>query len=725
MRARSLFVPLALSIIVLTSGGPLAADDGPVVYRALLLEGSEAHRDDTLELEDALKVPRVGTPGTPWWSSVTTVGISGASWADIKKAIRQEFASADANDVSLIVIDTTGGKYTDDADQDDKGTGDEKLNRCQELPCDEIMATVEDAGEADPEFIRDDEVDGLFSSFTIGEQTRFNGPKIIILPACFSGGLADGTEDLPVENSVVLMASGSNEPAISQTPAFANDDDDDHYWFNGYLIAGLAEGGNGKARADVNGDNKVTVGEWFTYVNLKVTAIEPSQHPQKNFTKGSADWVILRYNDGTLFQHSDEAIVGLKGICAECAPNGNKRSKCGECCDFGDAPEPLIGTPGLYPTRKESGGALHLSFMEWLGDLVDGDRADPEEPDADPERDGVDSDEDGLDGDQFDDGVELRKISDSQIEAKVKVTVADRAEVADDGSLRYDSSDPTKRLYLNAWADWNGDGQWSASEKIIGVGPGAFAIDPAQDSQFQDDNAAIYPFLIPVPSIALKSFFYFRFRLDYGEDVGEVQAVDPGLAQEVGTAQAGEVEDYCEIFPPECKVVVSPSTPNRVEVTVQDHGSGLESIKITTATNLTVSIPPFTPGTRSPVVVVGTKVDPSQRASLVLSVGDTCHNVIPCDPVVTTVIREAGKPEVEVFSGLPRQESKITIQNGTPGLRNLDIFVNRRKFKVAGLGDGRTTTLDVAAAMVEGDQNTIELVAHGKPGASALILISD
>jgi hypothetical protein len=625
------------------------------------------------------------------------------------------------------VISTTGGKSNDDADQDDGGSGDviSDEHKCTELPCDEALLTTTNAPETVPRFIRDDEIDDLFSSFKVGEQTRFNGPKIIVLSSCFSGGLDDGTQDLPVENSVVLMASGTNELSEGQSPAFANDGNRGHFWFLGYLIAGLADGGNGKARADANSDNEVTVGEWFNYMKPKVTAVQPRQHPESNFTKGSSDWIVLRYKDGTLFQHSDEPFPADKSHCAECGPHGNERSQCGGCCDFGDAPDPLVSTPGLYPTRKESDGALHLSFMEWLGNGVDSDRADPEEPDADPERDEVDSDDDGLDGDQLDDGVELRRISDSQIEAKVKVSVADRAEVADDGSPRYDSSDPAKRLYLNAWADWNGDGQWSASEKIIGVGPGAFAIDPAQDPQFQDDNAAIYPFLIPVPSIALKSFFYFRFRLDYGEDVGEVQAVDPGLAQEIGTAQAGEVEDYCEIFPPECKVMVSPSTPDRVEVTVQDHGSGLESIKITTATNLTVSIPPFTPGTRSPVVVVGTKIDPYQRASLVLSVGDTCRNVIACDPVVTTVIREAGKPEVEVFSGLPRQESKITIQNGTPGLRNLDIFVNRKKFKVAGLGDGRTTTLDVAAAMVDGDQNTIELVVHGKPGASALILISD
>ena len=37
---------------------------------------------------------------------------------------------------------------------------------------------------------------------------------------------------------------------------------------------------------------------------------------------------------------------------------------------------------------------------------------------------------------------------------------------------RYDSSAPTKRLYLNAWADWNGDGVWDPDEQIIGAGIG-------------------------------------------------------------------------------------------------------------------------------------------------------------------------------------------------------------------------------------------------------------
>jgi hypothetical protein len=45
---------------------------------------------------------------------------------------------------------------------------------------------------------------------------------------------------------------------------------------------------------------------------------------------------------------------------------------------------------------------------------------------------------------------------------------------------RYEVAVPTKRLYLNGWADWNGDGDWDdAGEKIVGTGSptGTVAID--------------------------------------------------------------------------------------------------------------------------------------------------------------------------------------------------------------------------------------------------------
>jgi hypothetical protein len=130
-----------------------------------------------------------------------------------------------------------------------------------------------------------------------------------------------------------------------------------------------------------------------------------------------------------------------------------------------------------------------------------------------------------------------------------------------------------KRLYVNAWADWNGNGSWAdAGEKIIGVGspnPGN-EIDP-QDfgpdgeftigEAFPDPNGSGRwepgePFtdeagftegskeFTVTPPATISGTFFLRFRLDYGEDAGRLANVSGNLAQEKGAAQFGEVEDY-------------------------------------------------------------------------------------------------------------------------------------------------------------------------------------
>ncbi|MFQ5454974.1 MAG: hypothetical protein ACE5EA_02075 [Nitrospirota bacterium] len=121
--------------------------------------------------------------------------------------------------------------------------------------------------------------------------------------------------------------------------------------------------------------------------------------------------------------------------------------------------------------------------------------------------------------------------------------------------LRYSASSLTM-LYLNAWSDYNGDGQWSADEKIIGTGTvaGTVALNPA-DGTWNDNGTGLsnrFTFSIKAPpdingcltgSVAPCGAFYIRVRLDYGEDAGVVQNISGGLAGPVGDAQYGEVED--------------------------------------------------------------------------------------------------------------------------------------------------------------------------------------
>jgi hypothetical protein len=104
---------------------------------------------------------------------------------------------------------------------------------------------------------------------------------------------------------------------------------------------------------------------------------------------------------------------------------------------------------------------------------------------------------------------------------------------------------------------------------------------------------------------------------------------------------------------------------------------------------------------------------------------DLAGSEVTCDPVVTRVVRENGKPADQTFTGLPDFESKSRSQTG-PGIRTLDVVVNGITFKLTGLGPGETRTIDIASAMLPGSDNVISLAGHGGGGAgSAMVMISN
>lgn len=169
-------------------------------------------------------------------------------------------------------------------------------------------------------------------------------------------------------------------------------------------------------------------------------------------------------------------------------------------------------------------------------------------------------------------------------------------------------------------------------------------------------------------------------------------------------------------------VVAGP--PKQAIVTVQDAGSGLASIQVTESTNATYTVPAFTTGTTQPVQVAFTKVDQSQGAAFALTATDVAGNSVALDPADVGVDRATGKPVSTTIAGVQGYERTVAIQNGTPGLTNLDIAVNGQHFTVAGQKDGTTTTLDIGAALRPGGSNTVVLTPKGKPGGSAEVVIS-
>src|SRR5205814_1974336 len=73
--------------------------------------------------------------------------------------------------------------------------------------------------------------------------------------------------------------------------------------------------------------------------------------------------------------------------------------------------------------------------------------------------------------------------------------------------------------------------------------------------------------------------------------------------------------------------------PKQLQITMQDSGSGLQTIQVTSAVNVTVDVPSFVGGTVSPVVVTATKVDQSQSSEVGFTVTNVAGSSTSCDPV--------------------------------------------------------------------------------------------
>ena len=179
--------------------------------------------------------------------------------------------------------------------------------------------------------------------------------------------------------------------------------------------------------------------------------------------------------------------------------------------------------------------------------------------------------------------------------------------------------------------------------------------------------------------------------------------------------------------PPSCvlfRTAVDGNGKKFIEIRVKDDGSGLKSIVVNESTNSTTPVPPFTVGTNDPVFVRGTKINQSQGSRVTITVEDVAGNKTTCDPELLSL--KIGRRGVARYTvrGLPQAESKIRIKNGKKGLRRLVVVVNGRRYQQR-LRSGRVHTMNVARAMRSGKRNTMTLIAYGRRGASATIVIHD
>ena len=165
--------------------------------------------------------------------------------------------------------------------------------------------------------------------------------------------------------------------------------------------------------------------------------------------------------------------------------------------------------------------------------------------------------------------------------------------------------------------------------------------------------------------------------------------------------------------------------PFAIEVTAQDSGSGIESVDVLIANNMTVDIPPFPCETTEPLFITASVIDPTARGQFLVRVTDHTGNSVVCDPHLLELSVEDGVPTSERLHDVPSAERWLTVQNGSVGVDRVRVAVNDTPFRVLELLSNEQKTIDLAPALRDDDTNTVEIVAEAASMGSALLLLSD
>ncbi len=211
---------------------------------------------------------------------------SQATKAAIRNAVNQMGSRMGSNDYLVFYFSGHGAYGADVPPLDESDGKDEYL-----IPHDTLDTTWAND-------IRDDELEEWVNALP-------SGNVAVILDSCFSGGMYKSTmgtvksitkpgsdllppgggddmiKDLSRSGCVVMTASDAHETSI-ETGALG------HGLFTYYLL----EGFNGPANA--NGNAEITAEESYNYVQPRVVAYEPTQHPQFMDKHGGEYALIIR-----------------------------------------------------------------------------------------------------------------------------------------------------------------------------------------------------------------------------------------------------------------------------------------------------------------------------------------------------------------------------------------------------------------------------------------------
>lgn len=153
---------------------------------------------------------------------------------------------------------------------------------------------------------------------------------------------------------------------------------------------------------------------------------------------------------------------------------------------------------------------------------------------------------------------------------------------------------------------------------------------------------------------------------------------------------------------------------------------GLSSVRVLAADNATMDVPYFAPGAQR-VELQAIKADPARGAELRVEACVPTGAGEHCTPsrVRLAELRVAdGKGRArQGFAGIGTGDGFVRVQNGAPGVQQVEILVNGAQAAAFRIADDEVLGFDVTAGM-KGEKNTVAVVASGRPGSSALVTMS-
>ncbi len=197
-------------------------------------------------------------------------------------------------------------------------------------------------------------------------------------------------------------------------------------------------------------------------------------------------------------------------------------------------------------------------------------------------------------------------------------------------------------------------------------------------------------------------------------------------ASETKTTSVALVVTSQDSTPPQemCCTYTMSGSSYVVQFTGQDTQSGLQSIVAVEVVDATTSVPQFPVGTTTAVNFTATESGWSSYVKFRLT--DMAGNTTYISPLLFDATRQPGAPVPFAVKDVTKQVGVVTIQNGSPGLKNLRFQVNNglqlTHVEVAGMKDGEIRVVDLRGSLPNLSGPTVEITPLGKPGGKALII---